>query len=75
MTKQGWDDFADVLNRLRLFPRIFVLGYGYILFDLTIWFYSVPEPTTQQTTFVTIITGLLPAVFALYTNSGYRKND
>ena len=38
----------EILADLRVIPRLMVLGYGYLMHDVTFWFMSLESPDTQQ---------------------------
>ena len=63
MNKDKWLDWAEIIDALRVIPRIMMLGwlvfYMIYTWELTIWFFEVPDPTAGQTTFITaVISGL-----------------
>lgn len=57
------------LNEWRVIPRIIVALYGYMFYEICVWFMSLPEPTTQQAGFVSTIVGSGAAFFGLYVNA------
>jgi hypothetical protein len=61
-----------VLTDLRIIPRLMVLGYGYMLYDITQWFMTLPAPETQQAALITTVYGAAAAIFGLYTNTGCK---
>jgi hypothetical protein len=62
-----------VLTDLRLIPRLMVLGYGWMMYEVTMWFMDLDSPATQQAALVTTVFGASAAIFGLYTNSGDKK--
>ena len=58
------------LNRYRVFPRLFIGIYLYILVVTVHWFMTITDPNTQQAGFISTIVGVGAAWFGLYTNSG-----
>lgn len=66
--KAAWMDVAEVIDTLRIVPRIVLFGYawwaGAITYWLVKWYEHLPavERTNQVTAFVTIV---LPGVFGL----------
>jgi hypothetical protein len=66
--KQAWLDVAEVIDTLRVVPRIVLFGYawwaGAVTDWLVKWYERLPsaERTNQVTAFVTIV---LPGVFGL----------
>lgn len=66
--KQVWLDAAEVIDSLRVVPRVVLFAYGYWMIHLTDsivqWYVKLPavERTAQVTAFVTVV---LPGVFGL----------
>jgi len=63
------DKFTQTLDKLRLFPRLFITVYIWMFYDVVQWFMSLPEPTNQQAGLVSIIVGAGAAWFGLYVRS------
>jgi len=63
------DKFTQTLDKLRLFPRLFITVYIWMFYDVVQWFMSIPEPTNQQAGLVSIIVGAGAAWFGLYVRS------
>ena len=49
------DKFTETLDKLRLFPRLFITVYIWMFYDVVQWFMSIPEPTNQQAGLVSIM--------------------
>lgn len=64
------DSFAESLNKLRVVPRLLIGLYGYMFYEVAMWFMALPEPTNAQAAFVSTIVGAGAAWFGLYVNSG-----
>jgi hypothetical protein len=64
----------DTLNKYRIVPRLMVAGYGFLMWDVAQWFMVLPEPNSQQASFVSVMVGASAAIFGLYTNSGPRND-
>ena len=62
-------DIPHLLNRLRVFPRLFMLTYMYVLITSVTWFQGLLTPTTEQAAFMSILVGAGAAWFGLYTSS------
>ena len=60
-------------DRLRLFPRLFISVYIYLLYDVCQWFMALPDPNTQQAGLVSVIVGAGAAWFGLYVSSGNKE--
>ncbi len=63
---------TDFIDNLRIFPRLFILVYIYMFYEVVQWFMSLQDPTTAQSGLVSVITGAGAAWFGLYVNSGKR---
>tara|TARA_X000001388_G_C2180491_1_gene103396 strand:+ start:238 stop:435 length:198 start_codon:yes stop_codon:yes gene_type:complete len=61
--------FIENLDRLRIFPRLFITVYIWMFYDVVQWFMSLPDPTNQQAGLVSIIVGAGAAWFGLYVRS------
>jgi len=63
------DKFTEILDRLRLFPRLFITVYIWMFYDVVQWFMALEVPTNQQAGLVSIIVGAGAAWFGLYVRS------
>jgi hypothetical protein len=61
---------ATHINNLRLFPRLTLLFFAYLLIKVVEWAVNLEAISTQQTSFVSIFVGGFSAVLGLYYNSG-----
>ena len=64
---------GEFLDILRVFPRMFLIAYAYILYDVINWFMRLKEPTTTDTIFVSIVVGISSVVIGLYQSSGINR--
>ena len=69
---QGLIDLAVAVDQWRIFPRVFISTYIYLLYKVTIWFMGVEDPTIAQSGLVSIVVGAGAAWFGLY--AGTSKN-
>lgn len=69
------ESISKVLNILRIVPRTVVMLYGYVFWDITVWFMELEDPTAQQAAFVSTIVGAGAAFFGLYVNSGKNNGE
>ena len=66
--KQNWLDTAEVLDALRIFPRIIICAYAWWMYRVTgwivLWYENLhaADRTAEVTAFVTIV---LPGIFGL----------
>lgn len=57
---------AQMIDSWRIFPRIFLSVYIFLLYYSTIWFMELPNPTLEQSGLISIIVGAGAAWFGLY---------
>jgi hypothetical protein len=71
---QRWIHLARTIDAWRIFPRVFVGVYIYLLYEVVIWFMTLEEPNLEQAGLVSIIVGAMAAVFGIYAGtSGQSK--
>jgi len=70
---QSWKDMASAVDSWRIFPRIFITTYIYLLYQVVNWFMSLPNPNLEQSGLVSIVVGAGAAWFGLYLGSGKSK--
>ena len=63
------DKFTETLDKLRLFPRLFITVYIWMFYDVVQWFMALEVQTNQQAGLVSIIVGAGAAWFGLYVRS------
>ena len=64
-----WEVFPYWLDKLRIFPRVFITVYIYIFWSCAEWFMALPDPNNAQAGLVSVIVGAGAAWFGLYVNS------
>lgn len=57
----------------RPIPRLLLLIYGWLTYEVGIWFMSLPDPSASQAAFVSTVVGGATAWCGLYVNSGGKK--
>lgn len=62
-------ELAKIIDSWRIFPRIFIGVYMYLLYESATWFMSLENPTTDQFGLVSVIIGAGAAWFGLYVRS------
>jgi hypothetical protein len=67
-----WEVFPYWFDRLRIFPRLFITTYIYLLYEVTQWFMLLSDPSTQQAGLVSVVYGAGAAWFGLYMNGDKR---
>ena len=69
-----WIHLAKMVDAWRIFPRVFVAVYIYLLYEVVIWFMTLEAPNLEQAGLVSIIVGAMAAVFGIYAGtSGQSK--
>ena len=61
---------AKAIDAWRIFPRLFISVYIYLLYEVTIWFMNLPEPNNAQAGLVSVVVGAGAAWFGLYAGTG-----
>ena len=69
---QRWVDLAHAVDQWRIFPRIFISTYIYLLYKVVTWYMALPNPTMEQSGLVSIVVGAGAAWFGLYTRSSKK---
>ena len=70
---QGLIDLARAVDQWRIFPRVFISTYIYLLYKVTIWFMGLDDPTMAQSGLVSIVVGAGAAGFGLYAGTSKGK--
>ena len=60
---------ARAVDSWRIFPRVFISTYIFLLYKVVIWYMELEEPTMEQSGLVSIVVGAGAAWFGLYTGS------
>mgnify|MGYP001434917238 CR=1 FL=1 len=70
---QGWIDLAKAVDAWRIFPRLFLSVYVFLLYYSTMWFMNLESPSLEQSGLISIIVGAGAAWFGLYAGTGNKK--
>ena len=70
---QSLIDLARAVDSWRIFPRIFITTYIFLLYKVVIWYMALPNPTMEQSGLVSIVVGAGAAWFGLYTGTSKSK--
>jgi hypothetical protein len=69
----GWSKMAMIIwfapeyfDKWRVFPRVFLSVYIYLLYSVVQWFMTLADPNTQQAGLVSVLVGVGAAWFGLY---------
>ena len=66
---------AQAVDSWRIFPRVFLSVYMYLLYYTVMWFMDLPDPTFEQSGLISVIVGAGAAWFGLYAGtSGSSKS-
>jgi|TARA_B110000444_G_scaffold137820_1_gene129335 hypothetical protein len=60
---------ARAIDSWRIFPRVFITTYIFLLYKVVIWYMALPSPSMEQSGLVSIVVGAGAAWFGLYTGS------
>ena len=72
---QKWIHLAKAVDSWRIFPRLFLSVYIFLLYYSVMWFMALPEPSLEQSGLISIIVGAGAAWFGLYAGtSGASKS-
>tara|TARA_R100001510_G_scaffold33846_1_gene30295 strand:+ start:705 stop:1022 length:318 start_codon:yes stop_codon:yes gene_type:complete len=63
---QNWIHLAKAVDAWRIFPRVFLSVYIFLLYYSVMWFMDLKEPTLEQSGLISIIVGAGAAWFGLY---------
>jgi hypothetical protein len=62
-------------NEWRVFPRLFSLLFGMLLYDTSVWFMGLSDPNTQQASFAASMVTAAAGFFKFYVDSGKAPKD
>lgn len=65
---------ADAIDQLKLLPRLAFLCQIVLTWKVCLWFMTLADPTTQQSAFVSLVTAMLSASFALWLGKESRPD-
>ena len=72
---QRWIHLAKAVDSWRIFPRMFLSVYMYLLYYTTFWFMALESPSFEQSGLISIVVGAGAAWFGLYAGtSGSSKS-
>lgn len=66
---------AEAIDAWRVVPRLLVLCYGYLVWDVVQWFMNLGDPTSQHAALVSTVVGVAGAVIGIYTNTGRKWSE
>jgi len=77
---QKWIHLARAVDSWRIFPRVFLSVYIFLLYYSTMWFMALEDPSLEQSGLISIIVGAGAAWFGLYagtsnSSKGFKGED
>lgn len=77
---QKWIHLAKAVDSWRIFPRVFLSVYIFLLYYSTMWFMNLQDPSLEQSGLISIIVGAGAAWFGLYagtsnSSKGFKGED
>tara|TARA_B100000029_G_scaffold134979_1_gene129376 strand:- start:3690 stop:4061 length:372 start_codon:yes stop_codon:yes gene_type:complete len=70
---QKWIWLSNMIDAWRIFPRLFLTVYIFLLYYSTMWFMNLPEPSLEQSGLISVIVGAGAAWFGLYAGTAKDK--
>lgn len=61
-----WWNAPAYFDRWRIFPRLFIGIYLFLLVKVVLWFMGLPDPNLEQAGLVSVIVGAGTAWFGIY---------
>tara|TARA_B100001113_G_C20624159_1_gene411842 strand:- start:215 stop:520 length:306 start_codon:yes stop_codon:yes gene_type:complete len=71
---QSWIHMARAVDAWRIFPRLFLSVYVFLLYYSTMWFMGLENPSLEQSGLISIIVGAGAAWFGLYAGTDKDKS-
>ena len=59
-------NLAKAIDAFRIFPRIFITVYIFLLYESIMWFMTIDQPNASQASLISVMTGVGAAWFGLY---------
>lgn len=63
---------ARAVDAWRIFPRIFISTYIYLLYKCVVWYMELPDPTLEQSGLISVVVGAGAAWFGLYAGTSKK---
>ena len=63
---------AEMLDAYRVVPRLWLMGYGWMLWRVNDWFMSLADPSTQQAAMISTVWGAGAMITAFYVQTGRK---
>ena len=72
---QNWIHLAKAVDAWRIFPRVFLSVYIFLLYYSVMWFMDLKEPSLEQSGLISIIVGVGAAWFGLYAGTSNSSKN
>ncbi len=66
----AWERPAYYLDLYRVMPRMALAGYGYMAWQVALWFMGLKDPTVAQAGFPSVVYGAAPFIMNFYMQNG-----
>jgi len=66
---------AKAVDAWRIFPRLFISVYIYLLYESITWFMALEKASVEQAGLISIMTAIGSVWFGLYVGSGGNKSN
>ena len=70
LSKKRLATIAEVIDLYKITRRSALIFFGFILYSVVQWFFTIDQPSLEHTIFVSTVVGIFPAVLAFYTAKG-----
>ena len=64
--------FAEGMDSLRIWPRLFITMYIWLVYESAVWFMALENPNNAQAGLISVVVGAGAAWFSAYVNSGKK---
>ena len=72
---QKSNDLAHAMDQWRIFPRLFLTVYIFLLYYAAMWFMGLEAPSLEQSGLVSVLVGAGAAWFGLYAGTGKKQAE
>lgn len=72
MSKATWLDTAELIDAFRIFPRVILCGYAYLVWDMWTWVRGMADITVQQGALLAAVIGLAVPLTGWYMQTGRK---
>jgi hypothetical protein len=65
-----WERIAYLLDVYRVMPRMALVGWGFMLYEVGLWFMGLKAPDPAQSAFIVAVYGATPFILNFYMQQG-----